>query len=113
MRPSSTPEGWLLVAPAAALPPLGPLIAAHRARPAAGPRRGPLTAAPRAGGRGGVRARGALRGGGAGRGLRGGAGGVLLVGDRRSTPRTALPGPFLEAGGGRRVPAGWLPFTGA
>ena len=37
------------------------------------------------------------------------AAGVLIVGDRRKSPRAALPGPFLRARNGRRVPAGWLP----
>ncbi|MGZ4408367.1 MAG: C25 family cysteine peptidase [Gaiellaceae bacterium] len=42
-----------------------------------------------------------------------GAAGLLLVGDRRRGPRTALPGPFLEDASGRLVPAGWLPDLGA
>ena len=37
---------------------------------------------------------------------------VLVVGDRRRSPRTALPGPFLEDPSGRAVPAGWLPNFG-
>ena len=37
---------------------------------------------------------------------------VLVVGDRRRSPRTALPGPFLEDPSGRPVPAGWLPNLG-
>jgi hypothetical protein len=41
-----------------------------------------------------------------------GADGLLLVGDRRRGPRTALPGPFLEDPAGRLVPAGWLPDLG-
>ena len=35
-----------------------------------------------------------------------GADGLLLVGDRRRAPRTALPGPFLVDPSGRAVPAG-------
>jgi hypothetical protein len=38
---------------------------------------------------------------------------LLVVGDRRRSPRTAVPGPVLDAGGGRRVPVGWLPDVGA
>ena len=37
---------------------------------------------------------------------------VLVIGDRRRSPRTALPGPFLEDPSGRPVPAGWLPNLG-
>jgi hypothetical protein len=40
------------------------------------------------------------------------ADGLLLVGDRRRAPRTALPGPFLVDPSGRAVPAGWLPDLG-
>ena len=42
-----------------------------------------------------------------------GADGLLLVGDRRRAPRTALPGPFLVDPSGRAVPAGWLPDLGS
>lgn len=38
---------------------------------------------------------------------------LLVVGPRRRSPRTALPGPVLRARGGRRVPVGWLPDAGA
>jgi hypothetical protein len=38
---------------------------------------------------------------------------VLLVGGRRRSPRTVVPGPLLYPGGGRRVPIGWLPDIGA
>lgn len=38
------------------------------------------------------------------------AAGVLIVGDRRRSPRSVLPGPFLLTSGGRKVPAGWLPM---
>jgi hypothetical protein len=41
------------------------------------------------------------------------ADGLLLVGDRRRAPRTALPGPFLVDPSGRAVPAGWLPDLGS
>ena len=41
-----------------------------------------------------------------------GADGLLLVGERRRAPRTALPGPFLVDPAGRAVPAGWLPDLG-
>ena len=41
-----------------------------------------------------------------------GAAGCLLVGDRRRSPRSALPGPFLSAPGGGLVPAGWVPDVG-
>ena len=37
------------------------------------------------------------------------AAGVLIVGDPRKSPRSALPGVFLRAQNGRRVAAGWLP----
>ena len=40
-----------------------------------------------------------------------GADGLLIVGDRRRSPRTVLPGPFLADAAGRLVPAGWLPNT--
>ncbi len=38
---------------------------------------------------------------------------VLLVGSRRRSPRTVLPGPLLYPTDGRRVPVGWLPDAGA
>ncbi|MCB1856912.1 MAG: hypothetical protein KDI63_01485 [Gammaproteobacteria bacterium] len=44
--------------------------------------------------------------------LAGGADAMLLVGSRRRSPRTVLPGPFLEDSRGRRVPTGWLPEVG-
>jgi hypothetical protein len=40
-----------------------------------------------------------------------GAGAVLVVGSRRRSPRTVLPGPVLTAADGRVVPAAWLPAT--
>jgi hypothetical protein len=44
--------------------------------------------------------------------LAGDADAVLIVGDRRRSPRTVLSGPFLLAANGRRVPVGWVPDTG-
>ncbi len=44
--------------------------------------------------------------------LVGAADALLLVGDRRRSPRTALPGPVLRLAAGRAVPAGWLPDAG-
>jgi len=41
-----------------------------------------------------------------------GAAAVLVVGDVHISPRRALPGVFLRAGNGDRVPAGWLPDVG-
>ena len=41
-----------------------------------------------------------------------GADGLLIIGDRRRSPRTVLPGPFLADAAGRLVPAGWLPNSG-
>jgi len=41
-----------------------------------------------------------------------GAAGVLVVGDRRRSPTTVLPGPFVLAEDGYVVPAGWVPATG-
>jgi hypothetical protein len=37
---------------------------------------------------------------------------MLVVGSRRRSPRTALPGPFVVSGDDRRVPVGWVPDTG-
>ena len=42
-----------------------------------------------------------------------GAAGLLLVGHRRRSPRTSLPGPFVPDADGRLVPVGWLPNIGA
>ena len=81
---------WLLAAPRDVLPHLRPLVRAHeRSREV-----------------GGVEAPGALAG------LLGEAEGVLVVGERRRSPRTSLPGPFLVDETGRLVPAGWLPDLG-
>jgi Peptidase family C25 len=38
-----------------------------------------------------------------------GADALVLVGDRRRSPRTMLPAPFLADAEGRDVPTGWLP----
>ncbi|HKE92894.1 MAG TPA: C25 family cysteine peptidase [Povalibacter sp.] len=38
---------------------------------------------------------------------------VLLAGNSRFAPATVLPGPFLMACDGRRVPAAWLPLANA
>jgi hypothetical protein len=37
---------------------------------------------------------------------------LLIIGDPRRSPRTALPGIFVRATNGRRVPTGWLPNVG-
>jgi hypothetical protein len=37
---------------------------------------------------------------------------LLLIGDSRRSPRTALPGIFVRAANGRRIPTGWLPDVG-
>ena len=42
-----------------------------------------------------------------------GAEALLLVGNRRRSPRTMLPGPFAFDATGRPVPVGWLPDLGA
>jgi len=85
----SSPETWLLVAPPSALPALDSLIDAHRMR------RSVRILAPEDDWEC----------------VLDDVNGALLVGDRRHTPRTALPGPFITTAGGRRVPVGWLPFT--
>jgi len=38
---------------------------------------------------------------------------LLLVGARKRSPRTVLPGPLLRSGDDRWVPVGWLPDVGA
>jgi hypothetical protein len=84
---------WVLAAPRAALGPLRPLLREHeRSREVRVVPGGPVTALGEAAD---------------------GAEGVLVVGDRRRSPRTALPGPFLEDPTRRLVPAGWLPDLGA
>ncbi len=37
---------------------------------------------------------------------------ILVVGPRRRSPRTAVPGPFVTSRDGRRVPVGWVPDCG-
>jgi hypothetical protein len=43
----------------------------------------------------------------------GGADALLVTGPPRMAPRQALPGPFVTAPDGRRIPAGWLPLETA
>jgi hypothetical protein len=40
----------------------------------------------------------------------GAADAVMLAGSGRRAPSTALPGPFVQDGAGRRVPAAWVPL---
>ena len=37
---------------------------------------------------------------------------LLIIGDPRRSPRTALPGIYVRAANGRRIPTGWLPDIG-
>jgi hypothetical protein len=37
---------------------------------------------------------------------------LFIIGDPRRSPRTALPGIFVRAANGRRIPTGWLPDVG-
>lgn len=83
------PDTWLLSAPPEALPALRPLIQAHQER------RPVRILVPSDNWQEQLDD----------------VAGVLVVGNRRHTPRTALPGPFVTSADGRRVPAGWLPFT--
>jgi hypothetical protein len=84
-------DAWVVAAPAAALARLQPLIQAHRRR-----REVCVVETPEA------------------IGLHlNHAAAVLIVGGRGATPRRALPGVFLAAPNGARVPAGWLPDAGA
>ncbi|HET7784646.1 MAG TPA: C25 family cysteine peptidase [Myxococcales bacterium] len=94
MPTSSTPE-WVLAAPRSALEALRPLVAAHAARG-----RVRLLLRDRLDPPAPAEVASAL----------GGAAGVLVAGDRRRSPRSVLPGPFLTAPDGRSVPAGWLPL---
>lgn len=87
MTTSSTPDAWLLVAPPSALAALRPLVEAHAARRpvhVVAPERDWQVALD-------------------------GAAGVMVVGDRRRSPRTGVDGVFVTDAGGRRVPLGWLP----
>ena len=95
MTTSSSPSEWVLAAPRNALPALQPLADAHSARrPVRLLLRESIEVPP----------------------LENlvpeleGAAGLLLVGDRRRSPRSVLPGPFLTTPKGRKVPAGWLPL---
>jgi hypothetical protein len=84
---------FVLAAPRAALGPLRPLLRAHeRLREVRVVEPGPVDALCEAAAD---------------------AEGLLLVGDRRRAPRTALPGPFLVDPSGRAVPVGWLPDVGS
>jgi hypothetical protein len=83
---------WVLAGPRAALGPLRPLLREHeRSREVRVVDPGPLEAL---------------------REAADGAEGLLLVGDRRRSPRTVLPGPFIADPAGALVPAGWLPDLG-
>lgn len=89
------PGAWVLVAPPRAVPDLAPLVAAHaarrpvvvheRSRPPAPDQWQRLVPA--------------------------GAAGALLVADRRHSPRSVVPGPFVTGADGRPVPVGWVPLT--
>ena len=46
------------------------------------------------------------------RSLAGEADAILVAGDRRRSPRTALRGPVVASPDGRRVPVGWVPDVG-
>lgn len=35
--------------------------------------------------------------------------GVLIIGERKRSPRTAMTAPFVTSNSGRNIPAGWLP----
>lgn len=84
---------WVLLAPAPALPALAPLVAAHAATREV---RVMTADVPPARWQDRVPA---------------GAAGVLLVGTRRRSPQTVLPGLFVPDADGAPVPAGWLPVT--
>jgi hypothetical protein len=87
------PGAWVLVAPAAVVGDLAPLVDVHaRSRPVV------------------VRPQDGLPAPGQWPELvPEGAAGVLLVGDRRHSPRSALPGLFVPGADGAHVPVGWLP----
>lgn len=93
---SPTPAAWLVAGPAAALAALAPLIAARRAlQPVVALAEGveALLAAPE-------------------RHVPPDTEAVLVVGPRRRSPGSMLPGLFLSDAHGRRVPVGWLPDAG-
>ncbi len=92
----SDPGAWVIAGPAPAITSLAPLLAARRARQPVVILEGPVE---------GFLAEPA-------RHLPRETAGVLIVGDRRRSPGTMLPGLFLTAGGGRPVPVGWLPDVG-
>jgi hypothetical protein len=77
---------WLLLAPAGAARELRPLVRAHERERPVRVLDGELVPE-----------------------LIDGAAGVLVVGDRRRSPRNAVPGAVLTDSGGRPVPVGWLP----
>jgi hypothetical protein len=87
---SIPPKAWVLAGPASALARLEPLIAAHHRRRPVRVLTRPETIA------------GALNH----------AGAVLLVDGPRKSPSRTLPGVFLTAPNGARVPVGWLPDAG-
>jgi Peptidase family C25 len=90
-------RAWVLAAPPSALQELHPLVRAHA-------RRRPVRVQPLAVDRPLEPARLAE--------LLVGAEALLLVGNRRRSPRTMLPGPFAADPAGRPVPVGWLPDLG-
>ncbi len=95
-----TPRTVTVVAVAAAVGPLGPLLDRWRRGP--GLRLVPWELYGSHGPGPGDLAR-----------LAAGSGALLLVGPRDRAPRTVLPGPVVLAPGGRPVPAAWLPATSA
>lgn len=84
---------WVLLAPRQALPVLAPLVRAHAAvrDVVVIPTEAPV-----------IRWEDTVPAG---------AAAVLLVGPRRRSPQTVLPGLFVEDAAGAPVPAGWLPVT--
>ncbi len=88
---------WVLAAPPDAFAPLRALIQARE-------RQGPVRL---------VQVSGKVRSADAWSKELANAAGILVVGDRRHSPRDSLPGPFLRDGNGRLVPAGWLPNAGS
>lgn len=89
----AAPGAWVLVAPPPVVRDLRPLVALHAtARPVAVHECSSLPT-----GRELTRL------------VPSGASGVLLAGDRRHSPRSAVPGLFLPDADGGPVPVGWLP----
>ena len=97
MTPLEGGQAWVLAAPRPAIERLRPLVRAHERQRAVVVRELPEGAEPL-----GWEVDEVLEG----------AGAVLVVGSRRRSPRTALPGPFLTSSAGRRVAVGWLPDLG-